>query len=179
MPRASLFRGWMKTEISAAVFLAAWMTPSAAIAQPTELPGLGTEALVVEDSDGIPHICSGSVRDTYFMQGYVHARDRFFQMDTLRRTFSGTLAEILGPGALGSDVELRTLGLRRAAEASFAAFQASGLDESLEMLAAYTAGVNAYLAGHPPTIPTTCRSRPPTRSPTASRRRSGASSAAS
>ena len=131
------------------VLLLAALAVTAVYAQPTELPGLRTPGLVVYDSNGIPHICSGSDRDTYFLQGYVHARDRFFQMDFQRRAFSGTLAEVLGPGALGSDVELRTLGLRRAAAESLGAYAAAGMDELLAMLAAYSQGVNAYLASHP------------------------------
>ncbi len=131
------------------VLLLAALTATAAVAQPTELPGLRTPGLVVYDSNGIPHICSGSDRDTYFLQGYIHARDRFFQMDTLRRTFSGTLAELLGPGALGSDVQLRTLGLRRAAAETLAAASEAGMSEFLQMLGAYSQGVNAYLASRP------------------------------
>ena len=97
------------------ILLLAALAATTVSAQPTELPGLRTPGVVVYDSNGIPHICSGSDRDTYLLQGYVHARDRFFQMDFQRRAFSGTLTELLGPGALGSDVQLRTLGLRRGA----------------------------------------------------------------
>ncbi len=132
-----------------AVLLSAALAATAAFAQPTELPGLRTPGLVIYDSNAIPHICSGSDRDTYFLQGYVHARDRFFQMDTQRRAFSGTLAELVGPGALASDVQLRNLGLRRAAAESLAAYGAAGMDGLLTMLGAYSQGVNAYLASHP------------------------------
>ncbi len=131
------------------VTLAGGLTASWATAQPTELPGLRGDALVIRDSNSVPHICSGSDHDTLFMQGYVHAQDRFFQMDTLRRTFSGTLAEMVGSGALESDVQLRNLGLRRAAEASLAAYEANGLGDALEKLQAYADGINAYLAGNP------------------------------
>ena len=127
----------------------ACLLPAAAFAQPAPLPGLTTDATVFRDSNGVPHICAGSDRDVFFMQGYVHAQDRFFQMDTLRRTFSGTLAEMVGPGALASDVQLRTFGLRRAGEASLAAYAAAGLTETQEALTAYAAGVNRYLADHP------------------------------
>ena len=53
-----------------------------------------------------------------YLQGYLHARDRFFQMDLQRRAFAGTLAEMFGPTVIPQDVQLRTLGLRRAAERS-------------------------------------------------------------
>ena len=76
------------------------------------------------------------------MQGYVHAQDRLFQMDVSRRTASGTLAELLGPGALASDVELRTIGIRRAAERSMGVISMM----SRAALEAYADGVNAYVA---------------------------------
>ena len=122
---------------------------AAAGGQGMPLAGLGSPALVIYDGNAVPHICTGSDRDTYYMQGFIHAQDRYFQMDFQRRTLSGTLAELVGPGALPSDVQFRTLGLRRAAERSLQAFADSGLDELLEMLDAYAAGVNAFLAGNP------------------------------
>ncbi|MEM6794839.1 MAG: penicillin acylase family protein [Acidobacteriota bacterium] len=120
-----------------------------AAAQNLELPGLNEDALVVRDSNDVPHICARSDRDALYMLGYLHAQDRFFQMDNLRRLFSGTLAEVMGPAVLASDVQFRTLGLRRAAEASLVAYQERGLDEALSFFEAYTAGINAYLASNP------------------------------
>jgi len=132
----------------ALLLLVALVAPPSS-AQPTRLPGLAGDALVVSDADGIPHVCAASDRDAYLVQGYLHARDRFFQMDTLRRTFSGSLAELVGPAALPSDVQFRTLGLRRAAEESLAAYAGAGLGELTAMFEAYAQGVNAYLAHHP------------------------------
>ncbi|MDA8020212.1 MAG: penicillin acylase family protein [Thermoanaerobaculia bacterium] len=127
------------------------LAPRAAWAQtpPIELPVLTGNALVVMDGDGIPHICSGNDRDTILLQGYLHAQDRFFQMDTLRRTFSGTLAELVGAPTIPQDIELRTLGLRRAAEESWQVYQARGLDETVVWLEAYAEGVNLFLASNP------------------------------
>lgn len=96
---------------------------------------------VVEDSDGVPHILAQNDRDAVFVLGRLHARDRFFQMDAARRLFSGRLAELLGEPALESDIILRTIGLRRAAERSYAAYSA----EMRSLLLAYSNGVNAYL----------------------------------
>jgi penicillin G amidase len=75
----------------------------------------------------------------------VHARDRFFQMDQNRRIANGTLAELLGAEALASDVQLRTIGLRRAAQRSLAALSLA----TRSSIAAYTRGVNAWLAANP------------------------------
>jgi penicillin amidase len=109
-----------------------------------QLPGLQHYATVFRDVDGIPHIVAKNAHDLFMLQGYVHACDRFFQMDVQRRLASGTLAELLGPDALASDVELRTIGLRRAAERSWAA-ASSQVRKAVE---AYTEGVNLFLSAH-------------------------------
>ena len=110
-----------------------------------DVAGLGAPAQVVRDALGVPHITAKSDHDAYFLVGWLHAQDRLFQMDSTRRQASGTLAELLGSGALASDVQLRTLGLRRAAEKSLAVMSPAARDD----LEAYSAGVNAYVASHP------------------------------
>jgi penicillin amidase len=109
------------------------------------LPGLKAPAVVLRDRDGVPHIYARDEHDALFMQGYVTAEDRLFQIDYVRRTASGTLAELVGAAALPSDVELRTIGLRRAAERSFAAYSPA-MKAGLE---AYAKGVNAWVARNP------------------------------
>ncbi|HEX6200803.1 MAG TPA: penicillin acylase family protein, partial [Thermoanaerobaculia bacterium] len=105
-------------------------------------PGLFQSVRLRRDLSWVPHVFAGTERDAMFVLGWVHAEDRFFQMDTLRRTFSGTLAALVGDAALPQDVELRTLGLRRAAEASYPAQTIA----TRVWLRAYAAGVNAWLA---------------------------------
>ncbi len=73
------------------------------------VPGLGAEVTVYYDSLGVPHITAGSDDDASFATGYVHARDRLFQMDFMRRAARGTLAEMLGADALSADVSIRTV----------------------------------------------------------------------
>src|SRR5687768_8574710 len=85
---------------------------------PLQVPGLSDTVHVLRDVHHIPHIFAKNDPDALFTLGWVHAQDRLFQMDLLRRTFSGTLAELVGEAALESDIQIRTLGLRRAAEAS-------------------------------------------------------------
>ena len=109
---------------------------------PEVMPELHAAAGMIRDRDGIPHLYATDLHDLFFMQGFVHAMDRLFQMDLTRRQASGTLAELLGPAALRSDVELRTLGLRRAAIRSLAAAS----DDMKQILAAYAEGVNAWVA---------------------------------
>ena len=108
-------------------------------------PGLQAQAQLITDAHGITHVAAVNETDLYFLQGWVHARDRFFQMDQNRRIANGTLAELLGPAALGSDVQLRTIGLRRAAQRSLAALSLA----TRSSIAAYTRGVNAWLAANP------------------------------
>ncbi len=109
------------------------------------LPELNQRARILRDVDGMPHIYAFDEHDAVFLQGWVTAQDRLFQIDVLRRQASGTLAELLGVGpgnaVLRSDVELRTLGLRRAAERSMTAYS----KEMLDALQAYADGVNAYV----------------------------------
>jgi len=109
--------------------------------RPTKLAGLHAAAKVTRDTYGIAHIKAANDHDLYFLQGYVHAQDRLFQMDVSRRRASGTLAELLGPTELPADVQLRTIGIRRAAERSLAVISS----ETRRAIESYTEGVNAYV----------------------------------
>ncbi|HUQ24296.1 MAG TPA: penicillin acylase family protein, partial [Burkholderiales bacterium] len=100
---------------------------------------------ILRDANGIPHIFARSIADAYFGLGFVHAQDRLWQMETSRRIGSGRIAEVVGAGGLGFDRLMRTLGLRRTAQANLAHFDA----ETRSLLDAYTAGVNAFLATDP------------------------------
>lgn len=116
-----------------------------ASAQTVNVPGLGEDVTVYTDADGIPTIAGETEADVTFVQGYLHARDRFFQMDFLRRVASGTLGELLGSGAIANDVQLRTLGLRRAAFATWAALS----PDEKGWVKAYADGVNTWLRNNP------------------------------
>jgi penicillin amidase len=97
------------------------------------LSGLEGPARVVRDADGVAHVLADSRHDLFFLQGTVHAQDRLFQMDVRRRQADGTLAELLGPAALPTDVQLRTIGLHRAAARSLPALS----DDARAVLQAY------------------------------------------
>lgn len=112
---------------------------------PQTLPGLLDKVTVIRDVNDIPHIQASNEHDLAFMQGYLHAGDRLFQMDVSRREASGTLAELVGQAALAQDVQLRTLGLRRAAERSLAVQS----PRALVFLNGYADGINAWVASHP------------------------------
>src|SRR5438128_3435 len=119
------------------------------IGRMTLLNGMQQPAMVIREANGIPHVFALNMHDAWFLNGWLHAQDRLFQMDTLRRIAAGTFGELLGSGALSNDVQLRTLGLRRAAEATAATLSS---DESAT-LNAYAAGVNAYMQAHPGQLP--------------------------
>ncbi len=110
-----------------------------------KLPGMQAPGTIVRDANGIARIRAATTHDLFFLNGWQHAEDRLFQMDVTRRRASGTLAELLGTGALSSDVQFRTLGLRRAAAASLPVLS-SATRAGLE---AYAAGVNAWVASNP------------------------------
>ncbi len=97
---------------------------------------------VTRDVLGVPVVRGASRLDVARATGYLHAQDRFFQMDLLRRRAAGELAELLGPAALAWDRAARVHGFRALARRSLA--QADPADQAL--VAAYAAGVNAGLA---------------------------------
>lgn len=107
------------------------------------LPGLGADVTVYRDPAGIPQIVAGSAGDLFRAEGYVHAQDRFWEMDFRRHVTSGRLAELFGRSQVGTDTFIRTLGWRAVAEAEVALLD----PVTLGYYQAYADGVNAYLAG--------------------------------
>lgn len=107
-----------------------------------KIPGLTALVEVSRDLEGVPHIKASNDHDLYLAQGFVTAQDRLFQMDLSRRQASGMLSEVVGEKALERDKFFRTFGLRRAAEASWAAYS----EPAKAVLQSYAAGVNAFRA---------------------------------
>lgn len=105
------------------------------------LPGLEQPVKIVRDEHGIPTIRAQSESDAFFALGFVHAQDRLWQMDVMRRTGQGRLSEVVGAAGLRVDRFMRTLGIYRLAQAEVA-----GLDpDTLHALKSYAAGVNAFI----------------------------------
>jgi len=133
--------------LAGAVYWVAWRPlpqTSGEIAAPVSAP-----ATVSRDTLGEPHISAASWEDAIFLQGYVTAQDRMWQMDALRRLAAGELAEVVGPAALNQDQESRRLRLSRIAEA-----QAKTLTpQTKAVFAAYARGVNYYLETHRTRLP--------------------------
>jgi penicillin amidase len=128
------------------VFAIVCVTMSAgAFADQQRRPEFNKKTSVSTDDHGVRTISAANAHDLYWLTGYVQAGDRLFQMDNNRRQPSGTLAELYGPSLLASDVQARTIGLRRGAEASLPALS----KQTRKALDAYAAGVNAWVAENP------------------------------
>ncbi len=109
------------------------------------LTGLGAPVKIERDTLGVPTLTGASRVDVARALGFVHAQDRFFQMDLLRRRAAGELSEIFGSAAVDFDKSARLHGFRRTAEQVVAALPAN----QRALLEAYVAGVNAGLAALP------------------------------
>ena len=108
--------------------------------------GLERAAEVVRDDYGIPQIYADTAEDLFFTQGFVHAQDRFFEMDFRRHVTQGRLAELVGSSGLDTDVYVRSLGWYEVAEQELALLDSS----SRAYLQAYADGVNAYVEDRAP-----------------------------
>ena len=121
--------------------LGAWLYLRGSLAQldgERKVPGLAAEVTVARDRDGVPLIQGSSRADVAYATGFVHAQERFFQMDLLRRTAAGELAELFGPRALPLDREHRLHRFRARAAAALA--RLNGPERAL--LDRYVTGVN-------------------------------------
>jgi penicillin amidase len=110
------------------------------------LEALDAPVDVRRDAFGIPHVYADTAHDLFVAQGYVHAQDRFWEMDVRRHTTAGRLSELFGPDQVETDVFLRTMGWRRVAEQELDMLAPA----TVAMLEAYAEGVNAYLDGRRP-----------------------------
>jgi len=106
------------------------------------LPGLSAAVSISRDANGIPTITAQNDRDAAFALGFLHAQDRLYAMDLMRRYGAGRLAEWFGAAALPIDRFTRMLGLYRAAQKQYDALS----PELRAVFDAYAAGVNAFLA---------------------------------
>ncbi len=108
------------------------------------MTGLNGTVDVYRDNMGIPHIYATTAHDLFFAEGYVHAQDRFWQMDAWRHIGSGSLSEMFGNGQVSTDAFLRTLGWEETAQQEYVLLS----PDLKAILDAYTDGVNAYLKNH-------------------------------
>jgi penicillin G amidase len=128
---------------------------------PVNIPGLQGPVTVSYDERDIPNISCAHQLDCFAVQGYLHAHDRLFEMDILRRTAEGKLSEILGDTELSMDIQFRTLfmtpfstptgsatpgqPLGDAMVQALAASSDPDAAQALAVITAYSNGVNAYI----------------------------------
>ena len=113
-----------------------------------QIKGLASGVKTYRDAYGVPHIFAQNRADALRALGYVHASERFFQMDMQRRAGQGRLSEAVGPSLLGVDKFIRTLDLYRLAQSSYEAMP----PETQKLFIAYSEGVNAWLDAHRTTL---------------------------
>ena len=96
---------------------------------------------IIRDERGIPHIYGTNVDDILFAQGYVHAQDRFWQLEFWSHLSTGRLASLIGEPGVGADLLFRTFGFNRVALAEYESLP----PEFKQDLISYTNGINAYI----------------------------------
>lgn len=111
-----------------------------------QLQDLQGSVTVRYDERGVPHIRAENETDLYRALGYVHAQDRLFQMEVLRRLARGELAEVMGPKLLDTDKLMRSLRIRERAETYLANLDKSS--PTFIALQAYLDGINQYQDSH-------------------------------
>jgi penicillin amidase len=147
MRRSVRYLGFAALALAGVLLLAAaagWFTlrgSLAALDGSVAIAGLSDRVTVTRDAAGVPTVTAQNPRDLVRALGFLHAQDRYFQMDLMRRAAAGELAALLGPDVLASDRQLRPHRFRDVARAAVA-----GLDApSRALLDAYVGGVNAGL----------------------------------
>ncbi len=106
-------------------------------------PALRAEGRIQFDERLVPHLFASNDHDLYFLQGYITARLRLWQMETQVRAAGGRLAEVLGPKLLPLDRFNRRIGMRTAAETALRHMESDSASSAV--LAAYCAGINAWI----------------------------------
>jgi penicillin amidase len=111
---------------------------------PVNVSGISSDVKIYFDDYGVPHILASNESDMYFSLGYMHARDRLWQMDLMRRVAEGRLSEILGSAVLDYDKLFRTVGINNTAYKLYE----NASPKSREILMAYSNGVNKFIETH-------------------------------
>jgi penicillin amidase len=109
-----------------------------------KVDGLQAAVEIIRDADHVPHIRAANEPDAQFALGYVHAQERLWQMELQRRVAWGRLSEFAGPDAVETDRLMRTIGIGRAATATWPQLA----PDARAAIESYVAGINAFLATH-------------------------------
>ena len=116
-----------------------------------KLSGLKAPVEVLYDNYAIPHIYAQNEEDLFYAFGYVHAQDRLFQMEVLRRLADGRLSEVFGEKAIQSDKFFRMLSFREQAKTTLSSVYQDSTAPFVKAAKAYLKGINEYIrAGKTP-----------------------------
>jgi len=115
-----------------------------------QLPGIENPVKISFDNWAVPHIYAENETDAYYALGYVHAQERLFHMELLRRLAKGQLAEILGPGLISTDSFFRTLRLKQFGEEFIQ--KKDKTTPAFKICQAYIKGLNHYIHTKPSPI---------------------------
>ena len=108
-----------------------------------ELKNLSEKVTVYFDDVGVPHINAKNQKDAYTALGYVHAQDRLWQMELIRRIAAGRLSEIFGKDLIRVDKMFSGLGIEEAAKKSIAEIDKKS--EAYKLTEAYLNGINQFI----------------------------------
>lgn len=111
---------------------------------PSELKGLKSKASIWFDERQVPHIYAENIHDLYFLQGYVTAYHRLWQMEFQTMAAAGRISELIGEKAIPFDKEQRRIGMGYAAEKAVESFEKDSLTQVI--MEAYAAGINLYIS---------------------------------
>ncbi|MFY0673489.1 MAG: penicillin acylase family protein [Bacteroidia bacterium] len=109
------------------------------------LKGLSEKVKVVHDDFAIPHIYAANEEDAYLALGYLHAQERLWQMDLMRRVGGGMLSEILGEDLIEIDKLFRTLGINEKAKEAVANGFKDNQNNSVKLANKYIEGINYFI----------------------------------
>lgn len=108
------------------------------------LSGVSTNSKAVVDERGVPHIFAANEHDLYFLQGFLTARNRLWQMEFQTHAAAGRVSEVVGEKALAFDMEQRRIGMNYAAEKAMKLIEQD--EKSMVILEAYADGVNQFIS---------------------------------
>lgn len=148
-PRRRWFRRFLLTILITAVAAGAFAywrvrAPLPTLSGTVRVEGLRGPVQVLRDVDNVPHIRAEHEADALFALGYVHAQERLWQMEIQRRLAWGRLSEFAGEATVETDRLMRTIGLGRAAAATWPRLA----PDARAAIESYVAGINAFLASH-------------------------------
>ena len=128
-------------------FTGFWQNAEPKVASPVfdeaHIPGLTGPVNVAFDERGVPHVFAQNLVDAAAVQGFIHAKNRLFQMDLSARRGAGRLSEIFGERTLQADIDSKHQGLLRGSERMLEVWK--NHPDDFKLVVAYTLGVNAYL----------------------------------